>query len=170
MSFMSPTLAGRFFTTSATWEAHMPLYTCPNPQNAAGDTRGKEPACQYRRCRRCGFDLYVGKIPLEEGMATHSSFLAWRISWTEDLAGYSSWVCKEFVTWSDWACTECTKPFLNSQFKKKINSDQLMLDNRLNYLAMLSKEDDNFLIFLFLWMIYYFWYFFSFFKTEVQFT
>ena len=45
-----------------------------------------------------------------------------------------------------------------------------MLDNRLNYLAMLSKEDDNFLIFLFLWMIYYFWYFSSFFKTEVQFT
>ena len=25
MSFMSPTLAGRFFTTSATWEAHSPL-------------------------------------------------------------------------------------------------------------------------------------------------
>ena len=31
---MSPTLAGRCFTTSATWEAHMPLYTRPNPQNA----------------------------------------------------------------------------------------------------------------------------------------
>ena len=28
--------------------------------------------------------------PLEEGMATHSSILAWRISWTEELlAGYS---------------------------------------------------------------------------------
>jgi len=24
--------------------------------------------------------------PLEEGMAAHSSILAWRISWTEDLA------------------------------------------------------------------------------------
>ena len=27
--------------------------------------------------------------PLEEGMATHSSLLAWRISWTEELEGYS---------------------------------------------------------------------------------
>ena len=25
--------------------------------------------------------------PLEEGMATHSSILAWRIPWTEKLAG-----------------------------------------------------------------------------------
>ena len=34
MSFMSLALAGSLFTTSATWEAHMPLYACPNPQNA----------------------------------------------------------------------------------------------------------------------------------------
>ena len=27
--------------------------------------------------------------PLEKGMATHSSILAWRIQWTEELAGYS---------------------------------------------------------------------------------
>ena len=27
--------------------------------------------------------------PLEEGMATHSSILVWRIPWTEELAGYS---------------------------------------------------------------------------------
>ena len=27
--------------------------------------------------------------PLEKEMATHSSILAWRIPWTEDLVGYS---------------------------------------------------------------------------------
>ena len=27
--------------------------------------------------------------PLEEGMATHSSIPAWRIPWTEELAGYT---------------------------------------------------------------------------------
>ena len=27
--------------------------------------------------------------PLEEDMATHSSILAWRVSWTEELVGYS---------------------------------------------------------------------------------
>ena len=29
--------------------------------------------------RRPGFSHWVGKIPLEKGMATHSSILAWRI-------------------------------------------------------------------------------------------
>ena len=28
--------------------------------------------------------------PLEEGMATHSSILAWRIPWTEELGGLQS--------------------------------------------------------------------------------
>ena len=28
--------------------------------------------------------------PLEEGMAIHSSILAWRIPWTEELVGYKS--------------------------------------------------------------------------------
>ena len=31
------------------------------------------------------FDPWVGKIHLEEGMATQSSILAWRIPWTEEL-------------------------------------------------------------------------------------
>jgi len=30
----------------------------------------------------------------EEGRATHSSILAWRIPWTEE-PGYSPWGCKE---------------------------------------------------------------------------
>ena len=29
--------------------------------------------------------------PLEKGMATYSSILAWRILWTENLGGYSPW-------------------------------------------------------------------------------
>ena len=33
---------------------------------------------------RCSFDPWVRKIPLKEGMATHSSILAWRIPWTEE--------------------------------------------------------------------------------------
>ena len=31
---------------------------------------------------------------LEEGMATHSSILTWRIPWTEDPGGYIHWVTK----------------------------------------------------------------------------
>ena len=36
------------------------------------------------RCEGHGFDPWVGKIPLEEGIATHSNVLAWRIPWTEE--------------------------------------------------------------------------------------
>ena len=45
---------------------------------------------------RCGFDLWVGKIPLEKEMATHSSVLAWRIPWTEEPGGLQS------VGYTDW--------------------------------------------------------------------
>jgi len=41
--------------------------------------------------------------PLEEGIATHSSILAWRIPWTEKLGGYSPYGCKE------WDTTEVTE-------------------------------------------------------------
>ena len=33
--------------------------------------------------------------PLEKGMATHSSTLAWRIPWAEEPADYSPWGRKE---------------------------------------------------------------------------
>ena len=36
-----------------------------------------------------------GEDPLEDGMATHSSILAWRILWTEGPGGYSPWGHKE---------------------------------------------------------------------------
>ena len=40
--------------------------------------------------------------PLEEGMATHSSILAWRIPWTEEPGRLQS---MGWYDWSDWACT-----------------------------------------------------------------
>ena len=39
-----------------------------------------------------------GEDPLKEGMATHSSILAWRIPRTEEPGGYSPWGCKELDT------------------------------------------------------------------------
>ena len=36
--------------------------------------------------------------PLEEDLATHSSILAWRIPWTEELGGLQSTGCKETDT------------------------------------------------------------------------
>ena len=45
----------------------------------------KLPAMQATRVRSLG-----GKDPLEKGMATHSSILAWRIPWTEEPGGLQS--------------------------------------------------------------------------------
>ena len=45
---------------------------------------GKKPTCQHMRHKRCGFDNLGGKDPMEEGMAAHSSILAWKIPWTEE--------------------------------------------------------------------------------------
>ena len=36
--------------------------------------------------------------PLEKEMATHSSILAWRVPWTEELCGLQSTGCKESDT------------------------------------------------------------------------
>ena len=43
------------------------------------------PAMQETRVRSLGQE-----DPLEKGMATHSSFLAWRIPWTEEPGGLQS--------------------------------------------------------------------------------
>ena len=45
-----------------------------------GGTVGKESACQCRRSKRWGCNLWVRKIPLEEEIATHSSILSWENS------------------------------------------------------------------------------------------
>ena len=39
--------------------------------------------------------------PLEKEMATHSSILAWRIPWMEELVGYSPRVAKSWTRLSD---------------------------------------------------------------------
>ena len=31
-----------------------------------GATRGKEPACQCRKCKRCGFNPWIRKVPGKE--------------------------------------------------------------------------------------------------------
>ena len=55
-----------------------------------GGMSGKEPACLCRRHKRCEVQSLGQEDPLEEGMATHSSILAWRIPWTEEPRGPQS--------------------------------------------------------------------------------
>ena len=60
---------------------------------------GKEFTCQCRRCRGCGFDPRVGKIPWG-GMATHNSMLAGKISWTEEPSGLQSMGSQTIRHWA----------------------------------------------------------------------
>ena len=48
---------------------------------------GKEPACQFRRHKRCGFHPWVGKIPWRRAWQPPSVFCPWRIPWTEEPGG-----------------------------------------------------------------------------------
>ena len=52
---------------------------------AGGSVVNNQPAVWETQVRSLGQD-----DPLEEGMATHSSLLAWRIPWTEEPGGLRS--------------------------------------------------------------------------------
>ena len=47
-------------------------------------TSGKEPTCRFRR-QETVIQSLAQEDPLEEGKATHPSFLAWRVLWTEEV-------------------------------------------------------------------------------------
>ena len=51
------------------------------------------PATQETLVRSLG-----GEDPLEKEMATHSSTLAWRVTWKRSQSGYSSWDHKALDT------------------------------------------------------------------------
>ena len=78
-SLTSPTLAGKFFTSSATWEA--PYLTRLRTSQA-----GKEPAC---RCRRLGSHPWVGNIPRGKKWQPAPVFSAREIHGPRSLVGYS---------------------------------------------------------------------------------
>ena len=70
-----------------------------------GGTSGKEPTSQ-RRQKRHRFRFPTQEGPLEEGAATHSSFLAWRIPWTEEPGRLQSmWSQRVRHNWSGLAHT-----------------------------------------------------------------
>ena len=58
------------------------LYNHQCKMGFPGDSDSKESACNAGDLRQ--------EDPLEEGMATHSSILAWRIPWTEGPGGLQS--------------------------------------------------------------------------------
>ena len=54
-----------------------------------GGTSGKEPTCQCRRHKRCGFNPWIGQIPWEKAQQPTSVFLPGESHGERRLAGYS---------------------------------------------------------------------------------
>ena len=52
---------------------------------------GKEPACQFRRSKRCGFDPWVRKFPWRRKWQPTPAFLPGKFHGQRSLAGYSPW-------------------------------------------------------------------------------
>ena len=66
---------------------------------------GKECVCQCRRCRRYGFDPWVGKIPSKRQLQPTPVFLSREVHGQRNLAGYSPWGCKKWTRLSDYIIT-----------------------------------------------------------------
>ena len=58
----------------------------------------EEAACQCRRHKRCGFDPWVGKIPLRRAWQPTPVFLPVGFPWTEEPDGLQPWGRKESDT------------------------------------------------------------------------
>ena len=63
-----------------------------------GNTSGKEPDCQSRRCERPEFDPWVRKIPWRRKWQPTPVFLPGESRGQRSLAGYSPYGCKESDT------------------------------------------------------------------------
>ena len=71
-----------------------------------GGASDKESACQCKEHRETQTSSLGWEDPVEEGVATHSSILAWRISCTEEPGGLQSIALQRIgQDWSDLACT-----------------------------------------------------------------
>ena len=125
-SLMSPELVGRFFTTSATWEAYFhwdwlkSYYSSPClPTNVCYVASiillvlnlfwsprwlsGKRIRLPMRETQETLIQSLVREDPLEEEMVTHTRILAWRILWREEPGrlqsiGWQSWTWLSMLT------------------------------------------------------------------------
>ena len=86
-------------------------------------TGGKKPTCQCRRCKRLGFNPWVGKIPWRRAWQLTPVFLPGESHGQRTLAGYSPWGRKKLNTTeatehthvhkdATWTSTQPTSPSL----------------------------------------------------------
>ena len=84
------------------WETALPrtefsykLRRCRARMGFPGGASGKEPACQCKGWKRCGFDPWIGKIPWRRTWQPTSVCLPGESYSQRSLAGYSPWGHRE---------------------------------------------------------------------------
>ena len=90
-----PTLTGRFFTTSFTWETHIVYCASMNLNGFPGGSDVKEPTCN---AGRPGFNPWVGKIPWIREWQLTPAFFPGEFHGQKSLVGYSPCDHKESDT------------------------------------------------------------------------
>ena len=60
-----------------------------------GGASGKEPTCQFRRHKTCGFNPWIGTIPWSRKWQPTPVFLPGESQGQKSLEGYSPWSSKE---------------------------------------------------------------------------
>ena len=79
---------------------------------------GKGSACQFRRCKRQGFDFWVGKIPWRRKWQPTPVFLPGESHGQRSLAGYSPWgwprVRHSWATNQPTKASDTKSPFVHS--------------------------------------------------------
>ena len=68
-----------------------------------GGARGKDPACQWRRDKRCRFDPWGGKTHWRRKWQPTLVFFPGESHGQRSLVGYSSWGCRVGHSWHDLA-------------------------------------------------------------------
>ena len=81
----------KFYSIYLNWKKIAPIYLTYHPPLLAttnlgfpGGSSGKEPACQFRRHKRSGFDPWVRKIPWRGKWQPTPVFLPGESPWTEE--------------------------------------------------------------------------------------
>ena len=101
-------------------------------QGFSGGSYGKESACNAG-------ETWVQSLgwedPLEKGLSAHFSILAWKISWTEEPGGRSSWGRRELDT------TEWLSLMLQKDKRKHGPKSNKTGSNRSKFIRFITAED-----------------------------
>ena len=91
----------------SSWNSHRFLVPKENRDLSAliwgfpGSVSGKEPACQCKRHKRCGFEPWIRKIPWRRAWQPTPVFLLGELPGQRSLVGYSPWRHKGWTRLSD---------------------------------------------------------------------